>query len=89
MLSSQAEEYTVTPDRRGKGPGAVRSGLRGFVREVQRRSLRKKKLCTNNQDYTSEGCSLKNEGHFMDLDQNRNNSMISNLYSPGKNFKLV
>ena len=89
MLSSQAEEYTVTPDRRGKGPGAVRSGLRGFVREVQRRSLRKKKLCTNNQDYTSEGCSLKNERYFMDLDQNRNNSMIGSHCSPGKNFVNV
>ena len=38
MMSRQAEGYTVTPDRR------VRSGLREFVREVQRSSLRKKKL---------------------------------------------
>ena len=79
MLSSQAEEYTVTPDRRGKGPGAVRSGLRGFVREVQRRSLRKK----NTHNLTSRGCLLQNE-QIPDLDQNKNYSIASSNISPGK-----
>ena len=81
MLSSQAEEYTVTPDRRGKGPGAVRSGLRGFVREVQRRSLRKK----NNHNLTSSGCLLQNERQIPDLDQNKNYSIASSNFPPGKN----
>ena len=45
MLSSQADEYTVTPDRRFSSSGVVRSGFRDFVRDIKRKSLRRKKLC--------------------------------------------
>ena len=51
MLSSQADEYTVTPYRRFSNSGVVRSGLRSFVREVKRKSLRRKKLCLESQNY--------------------------------------
>ena len=43
MLSSQADEYTVTPARVVDSEGMVRSGLRGFVRDIKMRSLRRKK----------------------------------------------
>ena len=44
MLSSQADEYTVTPDRRFSSSGVVRSGFRDFVRDIKRKSLRRKKF---------------------------------------------
>ena len=63
MLSSQADEYTVTPDRRYDSSGLVRSGLRGFVRDIKMRSLRKKKLYPDNTNLFSEITSNKEADH--------------------------
>jgi len=54
MLSSQADEYTVTPDRRVDSSGVVRSGLRGFVRDIKMRSLRRKKICSGNTNFSDD-----------------------------------
>ena len=46
MLPSQADEYCVTPDRRG--------GIRDFVRDIKMRSLRRKKLCDEQSNISAE-----------------------------------
>ena len=54
MLSSQADEYTVTPARVVDSQGMVRSGLRGFVRDIKMRSLRRKKTCSGIINFSEE-----------------------------------
>ena len=77
MLSSQADEYTVTPDRRFSSSGVVRSGFRDFVRDIKRKSLRRKKLDQNFKTLCPS--TPKNK-----LEQNGNHETVKSQISQGR-----
>ena len=80
MLSSQADEYTVTPDRRFSSSGEVRSGFRDFVRDIKRKSLRRKKLCIGNHNFETLCPQTTNNK----LEQNENCETINSQISQGR-----
>ena len=80
MLSSQVDEYPVTPDRRFSSSGVVRSGFRDFVRDIKRKSLSRKKLGLNFESLCPLTPNYK-------LESNENNKTVNSKISQGREFR--